>query len=145
MQGVTIQQLLADHPEAVGLIDHDKDSSIWRGRESSEESMCNTIRLVCSARKIGSPLDSVESLLTAIDAKLKAERGLSDAEIEGMKWVVAGDVSIVLTWCGNEFTCFAKDNDSRRRLFTSHEECIERLWREVLRLRARCGEAADAK
>lgn len=80
----TLPELLAAHPEAV----KDIESRIANAplNKFDDEDATTRIRRYAALNRIGNPyLDSIESLLTAITAKLKAERGLSDGEIEGMR------------------------------------------------------------
>lgn len=142
----TLQQLLAAHPEAV----KDIDDPINRGdspilSELEPWAAARTIRAYAWNNGYGddSYILDIESLLTAIDAKLKAERGLTDAEIEGMKWKAEGRGVMHNEIVGSQIVCL--DDEEANDAVAAQHACVDRLWQDIRRLRAKCGEVADAR
>jgi len=149
---MTLHQLLDAHPKAVAAIAAQIESPEWGKADFSPRSIgewgySEDIRRYCRLRGIGSPLDPIASLLSAIEERLAADASLTDEQIEGMKWAPENDRTIVLSWCGHQFWCFTTSNECRRRLLGSHEECVNALLAEIRRLRAEVGrkESPDAR
>lgn len=141
----TLQQLLAAHPEAV----KDIDDPINRGdspilSELEPWAAARTIRAYAWNNGYGddSYILDIESLLTAITAKLKAERGLSDAEIEGMRYSVIRSIHTERAWVGrgDQQGGNAANSINAAQIQNDHNACIDTLAAEIRRLRARCGE-----
>lgn len=139
----TLQQLLAAHPEAV-----DDINSTWPTKLDPKSVDTTSAIIREHAVKLGvasyaeACLDSVASLLSAIEAKLKAERGLSDAEIEGMRYSVIRSIHTERAWVGrgDQQGGNAANSINAAQIQNDHNACIDTLAAEIRRLRARIGE-----
>lgn len=142
---MTLHQLLAAHPKAVEAIQDGFQLLNGQLAKFDDRDATDKIRLYAALRKIGNPyLDSIASLLSAIEAKLAADAPLSDEEIEGMKWRARANSSIIVEHETIEDGYFcAGSEENRDDAVSAQHACIDRLAREIRRLRAKCGEVAQ--
>lgn len=94
-------------------------------------------------------LDSVASLLSAIEATLAADAPLSDEQIEGMKWAADKsefDQSWSITRNG-KMVASAAGAYHAKAIISAQHEIVDELAREIRRLRAEVGrkESPDAR
>jgi len=138
----TFTELLSANKEALEAFERHIGTSIEKW-VATDDGKAREFRSYCQANSIGSPwLDSIESLLTAITAKLKAERGLSDAEIEGMRYSVIRSIHTERAWVGrgDQQGGNAANSINAAQIQNDHNACIDTLAAEIRRLRAKCGE-----
>jgi len=129
-----LQSILAARPNAVKSIDRYNGSDNWRNSTKYEDVTTGTVRWYCHANSIARPwLDSIETLLDAIEAKLKAERPMSDEEIEGMKWTSLG----CMVGPKQVVTFHAANDSHASSALTRHNSDIDTLHAEIKRWRAK--------
>ena len=82
----------------------------------------------------------IAPLLDAIEAKLKAERPMSDEEIEGLKWEIMSDTEVINHWLKPKDEIAASFIRCVRELEAKHTESIDTLHGQINLWRAKCGE-----
>lgn len=129
----TLTELLASHPLAVEAIDLQSVHNRY--------TVATKVRDYANLNGVGDfAFDSIETLLDLIESKLKAERGLSDKEIEDMKWSFCGcRVEHAGMPCGH-FSCF--NETGRKVAIAAQHAIVDALHAEIKRLRK---EPTDAR